>query len=104
MEGASEEACTAYYHYAFETVWQNTDEGVGTGEINRCDMTIFGQTARGKCDLLIDNIRLIAVDALDGDVNADGQFTVADVLLLQKWLLAVPDTALQDWKAGGVQG
>jgi hypothetical protein len=63
-------------------------------------MTIFGQTTRGKCHLLIDNIRLIAVDAPDGDVNADGQFTVADVVLLQKWLLAVPDTALQDWEAG----
>lgn len=85
---------------AFETVWQNTDGGVGTGEINRCDITIFGQTARGKCDLLIDNIRLIAVDALNGDVNADGQFTVADVLLLQKWLLAVPDANLANWKAG----
>ena len=35
-----------------------------------------------------------------GDVNADGTFNVADVILLQKWLLAVPDTHLADWKAG----
>lgn len=35
-----------------------------------------------------------------GDVNADGEFTVADVLTLQKWLLAVPDTKLNNWKAG----
>ena len=34
-----------------------------------------------------------------GDCNADGKFTVADVVLLQKWLLAVPDTELTDWKA-----
>ena len=34
-----------------------------------------------------------------GDVNADGTFNVADVILLQKWLLAVPDTHLADWKA-----
>ena len=34
-----------------------------------------------------------------GDVNADGYFTVADVVLLQKWLLAVPDTKLADWKS-----
>ena len=35
-----------------------------------------------------------------GDVNADGQFSVTDVVLMQKWLLAVPDTKLADWKAG----
>lgn len=34
-----------------------------------------------------------------GDVNADGDFTVADVVLLQKWLLAVPDTHLACWQA-----
>lgn len=34
-----------------------------------------------------------------GDVNADGIFNVSDVVLLQKWLLAVPDTHLADWKA-----
>ena len=35
---------------------------------------------------------------LAGDVNADGAFNVADVILLQKWLLAIPDTQLVDWK------
>ncbi len=35
----------------------------------------------------------------NGDVNADGEFTIADVVALQKWLLAVPDTKLADWKA-----
>jgi hypothetical protein len=35
-----------------------------------------------------------------GDVNADGKFDIADVVLLQKWLLAVPDTKLADWKVG----
>ena len=34
-----------------------------------------------------------------GDVNADGALTVADVVALQKWLLAVPDTHLANWKA-----
>ncbi len=37
---------------------------------------------------------------LKGDVNADGAFNISDVVLLQKWLLAVPDTHLADWKAG----
>lgn len=34
-----------------------------------------------------------------GDINADGTFNVADVVALQKWLLAVPDTKLADWKS-----
>ena len=34
-----------------------------------------------------------------GDVNDDGSFDVADVVLLQKWLLAVPDTYLVNWRA-----
>ena len=38
-------------------------------------------------------------DRLMGDVNMDGNFDIADVVLLQKWLLAVPDTKLADWKA-----
>lgn len=36
---------------------------------------------------------------ISGDVNADGSFDTEDVVLLQKWLLAVPDTDLADWKA-----
>jgi len=35
----------------------------------------------------------------NGDVNDDGEFNVADVVLLQKWLLAVPDMHLANWKA-----
>ena len=34
-----------------------------------------------------------------GDVNDDGEFNVADAVLLQKWLFAVPDTHLANWKA-----
>ncbi len=33
-------------------------------------------------------------NAVEGDVNADGELTVADLVLFQKWLLAVPDTQL----------
>ena len=37
---------------------------------------------------------------MHGDVNADGVCDVMDVILLQKWLLSVPGTHLDDWKAG----
>ena len=36
---------------------------------------------------------------LAGDINADGAFNAADIVLIQKWLLAVPDTTLANWKA-----
>lgn len=40
------------------------------------------------------------VEYLAGDVNADGKFNFADVVVLQKWLLAKPDVVLENWKAG----
>ena len=42
---------------------------------------------------------LISAAEINGDVNADGSFNIADVVLFQKWLLAIPDTHLADWKA-----
>lgn len=35
----------------------------------------------------------------NGDVNNDNVLTIADIVLLQEWLLAVPDTHLVNWKA-----
>ena len=49
------------------------------------------------------NVKKVSVVSDDtvasGDVNNDGAFNVSDVLLLQKWLLAVPDMNLANWKA-----
>lgn len=39
------------------------------------------------------------VKEIEGDVNADGALSVTDAVVLQKWLLAVPDAKLTDWKA-----
>ena len=35
----------------------------------------------------------------DGDVNSDGILGISDVVMLQKWLLAVPDAKINNWKA-----
>ena len=35
-----------------------------------------------------------------GDVNGDGDFNVSDLLILQKWLLSVPETHLANWRSG----
>lgn len=37
-----------------------------------------------------------------GDVNADGKFNVADVVMMQKWILNAPDSTLTDWKSGDI--
>ena len=38
-------------------------------------------------------------ELLKGDINGDREFTTADIILLQKWLLAIPETHLVNWKA-----
>ncbi len=37
---------------------------------------------------------------LPGDVDASGKTEIADLVLMQKWLLSVPGTYLANWKAG----
>ena len=50
------------------------------------------------------NYIVIASDSgeltVSGDVNADGEFNAANLVLLQRWLLSKPDSELSDWKAG----
>lgn len=38
--------------------------------------------------------------SIPGDVNSDGEFNIADVVLMQKWILAERGIILSDWKAG----
>ncbi len=40
-----------------------------------------------------------SAQSVKGDVNADGVFNISDAVTLQKWLLAVPDVKLSDWKS-----
>ncbi len=47
--------------------------------------------------VIADNLKQ---ERIAGDVNADGNLTVADLVMMQKWLLSVPDATLTDWKAG----
>ncbi len=45
------------------------------------------------------SVTIKSQDFTKGDINDDGAFNVSDVVLLQKWLLAVPDMLLANWKA-----
>ena len=52
-----------------------------------------------KNTLSTNRLHLVPTNTVAGDVNADGAFNIADAVLLQKWLLTVPNTHLADWKA-----
>lgn len=57
--------------------------------------------SKAKTGYAFADVKITSLDAADiyGDVNNDGKFNVSDVVLLQKWLLAVPNTKLANWKA-----
>lgn len=66
-------------------------------------LTIYGcYESAAESYAIENNIPFIAMssETVEGDVNNDGFFTIADVILMQKWLLAVPDVSLSNWKAG----
>lgn len=71
--------------------------------LNYGEDVYFGDTITMLC-LIVDDGGWIVPESTNtgvrGDVNADGEFSVADVVALQKWLLCVPDAALADWQAG----
>lgn len=56
---------------------------------------------KGSGTVKVEHLSLVALEEekIEGDVNADGKFDITDIVLLQKWLLAVPDVKLADWKA-----
>ena len=71
--------------------------GIGYSDIDGISISAYGG------DLTASDIKLLvnsgSKESVRGDVNADGEFNVSDLVLLQKWLLAVPNTKLADWKA-----
>ena len=46
----------------------------------------------------------VAIDGVMGDVNADGLFNAADVVLMQGWIVSSPDSKLVNWRAGDFDG
>lgn len=51
-----------------------------------------------------DRIEVYGGSALLGDVNGDGELSLADAVLLQKWLLGLPDVILVNRYAGDLNG
>ena len=84
----------------------NTSNGVTfvlyTKSVSADEKLILG--ANGQSTSCMNYIAAVSEKAADktviGDVNADGEFNVADLVVLQNWLLVRPDAELADWKAG----
>ncbi len=90
--------------------WYGTAEAV-TDTVNRlsltsggteCTLNASGGTYEFKYEISTGRLSIYFADKTNdciGDCNNDGYFNIEDVILLQKWLLAVPNTHLADWQA-----
>ncbi len=70
--------------------------------VNYGENVYYGDTITMLCLIVDDGGWIVPASenkTVQGDVNADGKLTVADMVALQKWLLAVPDAYLANWKA-----
>ena len=83
--------------------------GLKIDKISRFDTILHAVPS--SCDIRKDDIQTTVYDnnSMDvivpirfiptGDVNSDGKFRISDLVMLQKWLLGVPNTVLADWQA-----
>lgn len=73
--------------------------------LNYGEDAYFGDTITMLCLIADDGGWIVPKyenSVIIGDVNADGIFSSADVIMLQKWLIAAPGATLTDWKAGNL--
>ncbi len=89
--------------------WTDTNTSISTS--NDLTMKVYSKAMKsgekitlGTDGGLVESVNYVVFAkegtvTIQGDVNMDGKFDIADVVLVQKWLLAVPDTKLANWKA-----
>ncbi|MBE6846892.1 MAG: hypothetical protein E7503_02010 [Ruminococcus sp.] len=63
------------------------------------DKMVYCEAYNGSYSLS-DPAVITVKEIVDGDVNADGVFNMADLVMLQKWIVCTEDAALTLWKAG----
>ena len=79
----------------------NTNRIVLVNSGNACVLNATGGIYEFKYEISTNRLSVYYADDIfipDGDCNGDGKFDIADAILLQKWLLSVPDTRLAEWK------
>lgn len=82
---------------------QEWHDSVRDAVVNYGDDAYYGDTIKMLCLIVDDGAWIVpelVKDDIVGDVNADGQFSIADIIAMQKWLLAIPNATIADWQAG----
>ena len=89
-----------------EITWTTGREWDKSAPPEKTDTRTFSVSEDGKH--IQDVTGVYTATDVPGDVNADGTFSVLDVVTLQKWLCPAADakqtTALSDWQAGDLNG
>lgn len=85
---------------SLEVTYSSSNEDVA--EVNK--RGVISANAPGVAEIHafiggMDLVCVVKVEGVRGDVNVDGVFNIADAVILQKWILAVPNTQLANWKA-----
>lgn len=100
----SDKTIPAEYKYQ-QSVNTDTDNVFGiTHKEYITDNTIIhgfeGSTAQAYAEKYNRKFKVIRESSsIKGDINADGSFNAADIILLNRWILDADDTELSDWKA-----
>lgn len=83
------------YYYSFDSFGSTLGMNIsGATEGDTLSFAVY------KDSVIVPVMQKTNTDKATGDVNDDGEFNISDVVLLQKWLLSVPDTHLANWRAG----
>lgn len=89
-QGPNYTALKTYSRFAAKCYLDNPNDWVSNEHTVYANAALIYLLAEVSCEY----------ESIIGDVNADNQFSIADIVLMQKWLLAAPDAALADWNAG----
>ena len=74
-----------------------------TDENGNLSVTYYPVEKNGAAQNTVEDAKCFP-SAILGDIDLDGKINIADVVLLQKWLLAMPDAVLLVWEAGDING
>lgn len=84
-----------------ETMNKNTSYSFSTSKSGEYTIITYATPIGSKEGegSLTDTKTISVTKSIKGDINADDEFTISDIVLLEKWLLGVPDTELINWEA-----